>query len=384
MTEVPRQVISHVADPQIFRHVVGHLTSGVCVVTTSEGGVPHGMTASSVTSLSMDPPMMLVCIHTEAPMAKSVSRTGRFAINVLSDQGAALAHQFATPSEDKFRSVRTSEGLAGLPLLDDALAHLECEVVEEVVGGSHKIFLGRVLRARAASAGEPLAYFRGSFGRFQFAVNDDVYRRVRSLVTERRFTADTTIGVTELADALHTDEAAVFYALTRLSNDGLVRRDVVRGYVVVPIDALMSDQVFDARTTIQAGVVEAVVGTMSEGSIDELDACVDEMACLITDDTFIDFDGYLEANYRFHLGIVRLSGNRALEEAFGSLGLKAVMKRSFGATTKTSADFVWIHRDIVGALRARNAESTIAALRRYSTMAKSRVREVLQEHGGSL
>jgi len=379
-----QDLVPLVADPAVFRHVVGHLTSGVSVITTVHAGTRAGMTASSVTSLSMDPPMMLVCINRAAPMAASVSGSQCFAINVLSEQGAELARQFAKPSDDKFRDVRISEGLRGMPLLDEALAHLECEVVEEVMGGTHKIFLGRVVRARAATDGEPLAYFRGNFGRFQFAVNDDVYRRVRSLVVERRYAANSTVDVVELAEALSVDEASAFYALTRLSEDGLLRRDPERGYVVVPLDARSSDYAFDARSMIQASVVEMVLPELAENRIEELADYVHEMAAQITDDEFVDFDAYLDANYRFHLGLVRLGGNPALENAFDSLGLRSVMKRSFGATSRTSTEFVAVHEDILAGLWARDVSATVGALLRYSKMAKERVREVLREHGGVL
>ena len=384
MTEPDQDEVPAVADPAVFRHVVGHLTSGVSVITTALDGVRSGMTASSVTSLSMDPPMMLVCINRAAPMAASVSSAGRFSINVLSEHGAVLAHQFATPSDDKFRDVPTVEGLGGMPLLEDALAHLECEVVEEVVGGTHTIFLGKVLRARAAAQGEPLAYFRGKFGRFQFAVNDDVYRQARTLVVERKYEANTVIDVTELANTLAVDEASAFYALTRLSEDSLVHRDPERGYVVVPVDAKSSDHAFDARSMIQAGVVESALRDVDDERIEQLAGHVRDMAELIADDEFVDFDAYLDANYRFHLGLVRLAGNPALEGAFDSLGLRSVMRRSFGATSKTSADFVSVHEDIVDGLRRRDVTAAVAALRRYSDMAKLRMREVLREHGGVL
>lgn len=384
MTDPDPDEVHGVAEPAMFRHVVGHLTSGVSVVTTAYDGLRAGMTASSVTSLSMDPPMMLVCINRAVPMAASVSQAECFSINVLGEHGAALAHQFATPSEDKFKGVSVSEGLKGMPLLDDALAHLECEVVEEVQGGTHTIFLGRVLRARAATEGEPLAYFRGKFGRFQFAVNDDVYRRIRSLVVERRVAADSVVDVTEMAVTLDVDEASAFYALTRLSEDGLLRRDPQRGYVVVPLDARTSDYAFDARTMIQTGVVERALLEVADERIEELADHVRDMAALIDEDTFIDFEAYLDANYRFHRGLVQLAGNPALESAFDSLGLRSVMKRSFGATSKTSKDFVEVHQSIVDAMRARDVGATVEALRHYSSMAKVRVREVLQEHGGVL
>lgn len=352
------------------------------MISTANAGVRSGMTASSVTSLSMDPPMMLVCINRAAPMASSVSLSRCFAINVLSDRGADLARQFATPSDDKFRDVSVTEGLKGVPLLDDALAHLECEVVEEVVGGTHTIFLGRVVRASAAAEGEPLAYFRGKFGRFQFAANDDIYRQVRALIVERRYGANSVVDVTGLAVMLDVDEASAFYALTRLSEDGLLRRDPDRGYVVVPIDATTSDHAFDARALIQSGVLETVMEGLEEEHIDELEGHVRDMAALIDNDTFLDFEAYLDANYRFHVGLVRLAHNSALESAFDSLGLRSVMQRSFGSTSKTSTEFVAIHEEILDGMRGRDVSAAVRAVRQYSSMAKERMREVLGEHGG--
>jgi flavin reductase (DIM6/NTAB) family NADH-FMN oxidoreductase RutF/DNA-binding GntR family transcriptional regulator len=371
-------------DSGVFRHVVGHLTSGVCVVTTSVDGAPYGMTASSVTSLSMDPPMMLVCVNRAAPMAIKVSASGFFAINVLSDRGTQLATQFATPSADKFHGVTTSVGISGAPILEEALAHLECEVIEEVIGGSHLIFLGRVIRAQAAQDGEPLTYFRGKFGRFQFSLNDEVYRLIRNLVVHRNYEADSTLDPSDLAANLNVDESAVFYALTRLFDDGLVQRDSTRGYVVVPLDAALCDETFDARATIQAGVIQSSLHHVADEKFLVLQKYLEEMKCVVIDDQFTDFELYLEANYGFHSGIVKLSENSALESAFNDLGLKGVMARSFGATTKTSVEFIAVQERILNALMRREIPETIAELRRYSAMAKVRLREVLAESGGRL
>ena len=211
-------------DASHFRHVVGHLASGVTVVTTRSDGRRHGMTASSVTSLSLDPPMMLACINSAMPTADAVAAAGGYVVNVLGESQGELARQFATASRDKFRNVAVRDGVLGLPLLSDALAHIECEVVERVVGGTHTIFLGRVVAATAGS-GQPLTYFRGGFGRFEFARDDEVYGRARDLVLSRVYPADHALGLEELAHHLEVDESAAFYALTRLSADGLVRRD---------------------------------------------------------------------------------------------------------------------------------------------------------------
>lgn len=384
MTGVTDEQEVPTVEAAVFRHVVGHLTSGVSVITTKAKGQRAGMTASSVTSLSMDPPMMLVCIHQAAPMASAVSDAGRFAINVLNEAGADLAHQFATPSDDKFRAVTTIPGHDGLPLLEDALAHLQCEVVEEVKGGSHVIFLGRVISATASGSGEPLAYYRGTFGRFQFASNDAAYVTLRSSVVERQYPADSVLDPMKLAEFWGLDHTAVFYALTRLSDDGLVRRDKARGYVVVALDAQLCDETFDARATIQAGALRGALKGASAIAISELRAHVEEMGRYILDDAFTDFEAYLEANYRFHLGIVELAGNSALAAAFTGLGLRGVMARSFGATRRTSSDFLAVQQEILEGIERKDEAAAVAALYRYSAMAKTRLREVLAEHGGML
>lgn len=370
-------------DGQAFRRVVGNLTSGVSVITTTVEGVRHGMTASSVTSLSLDPPMMLVCVNSSVPMSRSISSAGRFAVNVLDGSGASLAHQFATPSEDKFKDVDVVD-VAGVPLLRGALARLVCDVEEEVSGGTHIIFLGRVIHAEAEHEGEPLAYFRGKFGRFEFATNDEAYRIARQRILAREYPPNSTIDLAELATTLGMDEAAAFFALTRLSDDGLVRRDVERGYVVVPIDAQLCDQVFDTRSCVEAGVIHMVLDSATD---EELDRLADHLAVMtecIEGDVFVDFERYLEANYLFHLGLVRLAGNPTLEGAFRGLSLKAVMARSFGGTTKTSESFLLVQRDILEGLRRRDASAAISAVYRYSQLAKVRVREVLAEAGGAM
>jgi flavin reductase (DIM6/NTAB) family NADH-FMN oxidoreductase RutF len=150
-------------DQAIFREVVGHFTTGVAVITTRDDGEQFGVTASAVSSLSMDPPMLLVCLNNKLVTTEVIGRTRRFAINILAADHADVAMQFARPHVDKFRGVPVVEGLHGLPLLADALAQIECEIESAVAAATHTIFLGRVLGARARS-GSPLAYFRGQFG----------------------------------------------------------------------------------------------------------------------------------------------------------------------------------------------------------------------------
>jgi flavin reductase (DIM6/NTAB) family NADH-FMN oxidoreductase RutF/DNA-binding GntR family transcriptional regulator len=370
-------------DAAHFRHVVGHLASGVTVVTTEAGGKRHGMTASSVTSLSMDPPMMLACINSAVPTADAVTESGRYVVNVLGEHQGELARQFATASRDKFRDVAVRRGALGLPLLSEALAHIECEVAERVVGGTHTIFLGRVVSATAGD-GQPLTYFRGGFGRFEFARDDEVYGRARDLVLGRVYPADHALPLEELALQLEVDQAAAFYALTRLSSDGLVRRDPDRGYVIAPFDVRTSDETFDARLAIELGVIALAIGRATPAELAGLRSRFDAMAALLVGDRFVDFHGYLDANYAFHEHLVSLAHNPLLTSTFGRLSIKSVMTRSFGSTPFTSQKFVEVQGRLVEAFERADAEAAQQAAVDYCELAKERVREILSFTGGRL
>jgi flavin reductase (DIM6/NTAB) family NADH-FMN oxidoreductase RutF/DNA-binding GntR family transcriptional regulator len=370
-------------DPRSFRDVVGHLTSGVTVVTTRTAHAQHGLTASSVTSLSVEPPMMLACVNNAAPTSAAIAEAGCYAVNILGQDQAHVAQQFAAPSDDKFQAIAVTDGVLGAPLLADALAHIECKVVERVTGGTHTIFLGEVVHA-SAQAGHPLTYFRGDFGRFEFARDDAAYEEARMRVLNRAYSAGTVLTLSQLAADLGADESAAFYALTRMSTDGLVQRDPGRGYVIVPFDESVSDEAFDARCAIELGVISTAMEHVTDAEVQGLRERFEVMATLLVDGMFVDFDGYLEANYRFHEAVVALGHNQALLASFGRLGIKGVMTRSFGSTRQSSQRFVDIQRRMVEAFEARDAAAARAATIDYSESAKERVREILAGTGGHL
>jgi flavin reductase (DIM6/NTAB) family NADH-FMN oxidoreductase RutF len=153
-------------DKEVFRDVVGHFASGVTIVTAHSEGVDYGVTANAVTSLSLEPPMMLVCLNRNSRTQGAVSRSKAFSVNILNEGQGDLAVRFASSGPDKFDGVGLRYGDLGSPLLEDALAHLECWVVEEVLAGTHQVFLAGVHRAERFD-GAPLAYFRGRFGRLE-------------------------------------------------------------------------------------------------------------------------------------------------------------------------------------------------------------------------
>lgn len=156
-------------DQAAYREVVGHFMSGVAVVTTLHEGQRFGVTASAVSSLSLEPPMLLVCLNRSLPTANAVIAAGTFTVNILREHQSTLALQFATRHPDKFRDVEIANGDLDAPVLADSLAHIECTVHQTVTAATHTVFLGRVHSAYARQ-GRPLAYFRGSFGRFTEAL----------------------------------------------------------------------------------------------------------------------------------------------------------------------------------------------------------------------
>jgi 3-hydroxy-9,10-secoandrosta-1,3,5(10)-triene-9,17-dione monooxygenase reductase component len=147
-----------------FRDAISHLATGVTVITTLQAGEPVGMTASAVTSLSLDPVLLLVCIDQRLRTHEAINNGRRFVVNVLGDEHAELALQFARPSPNKFSGVALRPD-SDLPILADAIATFVCDVHERYPGGDHTIFTGFVRACSAVAGRRPLLYFRSGFGR---------------------------------------------------------------------------------------------------------------------------------------------------------------------------------------------------------------------------
>ncbi len=153
--------------PDDFRRLLGHFPSGVTIVTTSDAdGRPAGLTVSAFASLSLEPPLVLVCVDHKAQSYPALKDNRGFAVNVLSTDHEAISRRFASTRLDKFDGVAYQMSALGLPLLGGALAHIECVTVNRHVEGDHTIFVGRV-EAGATADGEPLLYHRGKYKRFE-------------------------------------------------------------------------------------------------------------------------------------------------------------------------------------------------------------------------
>jgi flavin reductase (DIM6/NTAB) family NADH-FMN oxidoreductase RutF len=149
-----------------FRHAMSHFATGVTVVTSvGEDGEPVGTTANAVTSLSLDPPLVLVCFDLGSLTLQAIRGHGAFVVNVLAAPQQQLSANFARRGlTAAWDGVRHRRGPTGSPRLDDVLAVLECTVEHALPGGDHEILVGRVRHFETNPAPvAPLLYFRGSY-----------------------------------------------------------------------------------------------------------------------------------------------------------------------------------------------------------------------------
>jgi flavin reductase (DIM6/NTAB) family NADH-FMN oxidoreductase RutF len=149
-----------------FRHVLSHLPTGVTVVTAfCADGAPTGMAANSVTSVSLDPPMILVCPAKSSTTWPAIRDAGVFCVNVMASHHADLCVRFAQKEVDRFAGVDWHARPAG-PALDDAVAWLQCEISQEHDAGDHSVVIAAVTAIDAAAGAAPLVFFKGRYGTF--------------------------------------------------------------------------------------------------------------------------------------------------------------------------------------------------------------------------
>jgi flavin reductase (DIM6/NTAB) family NADH-FMN oxidoreductase RutF len=155
-------------DPDSFRSVLGRFACGITVVTTRDAkGHDVGMTVSAFCSVSLNPPLVQVCIDQQASAFHALEGTERFGVSILASDQEALSRRFAAvDSSHRFDGIGYERGDSGVVLLVDALAHLECRVVAQHEAGDHMMFIGEVERATACNA-RPLLYYRGGYAQLE-------------------------------------------------------------------------------------------------------------------------------------------------------------------------------------------------------------------------
>jgi 3-hydroxy-9,10-secoandrosta-1,3,5(10)-triene-9,17-dione monooxygenase reductase component len=163
----------------VFRRVMGHFVTGVTVVSAFDLDQPAGITVNALSSVSLDPPLVMIALDRRRFLTPIVRAAGRYAVNILSEDQQALSDCFAgapvTPGRDSFCGAAWHRGETGLPLIDGAIATIECTVVETFSAGDHDLFIGRVdTLASAHDHPMPLLYYRRRYLRIERAATAEV------------------------------------------------------------------------------------------------------------------------------------------------------------------------------------------------------------------
>jgi flavin reductase (DIM6/NTAB) family NADH-FMN oxidoreductase RutF len=153
-------------DSRLFRKALSSFATGVTVVTgLTPKDVPVGVTVNSFASVSLDPPIILICLDNNTASLKAFCEGERFAVNILSENQQDLSEEFAGPQEHKFKDRAFETWDSGCPILPGCLTNLECTRLNAFEGGDHLIVLGRVDRIEHADGGRPLLFYQSAYGR---------------------------------------------------------------------------------------------------------------------------------------------------------------------------------------------------------------------------
>jgi 3-hydroxy-9,10-secoandrosta-1,3,5(10)-triene-9,17-dione monooxygenase reductase component len=153
-------------DAASLRTVLGHFATGVAIITAVDGEEPVGMACNSFTSVSLEPQLVLFCAAKSSSTWPRIQAAQKWAANILAQDAEEVCRLFAQKGADRFARVAYTIGRTGAPILEDALAFVDCETIAEHDAGDHVIVVGRVLELGFAPEGKPLLFYRGGYGRF--------------------------------------------------------------------------------------------------------------------------------------------------------------------------------------------------------------------------
>ena len=153
-------------DADQYRKIIGSFATGVTVVTTNVDGMLHAFTANAVTSVSLDPILLLVCVDKGARALEELGKATAFGVSILGESQESVSNVFATrgePAEGTLRGVSFRIGTTGAPLLDGAIAQLECEMAEHIEGGDHIVVMGKAVEGAILTEEAPLLFYQGKY-----------------------------------------------------------------------------------------------------------------------------------------------------------------------------------------------------------------------------
>ncbi|MEC8945755.1 MAG: flavin reductase family protein [Chloroflexota bacterium] len=156
-------------EPDLYRAVLGRFASGVTAVATVYEGDFHGTTVSAFSAVSIDPPLIMICINNDSDINTLISRSGIFSVNILSEKQVGISKTLAQKNlnsnqSSKLEGIKYSLGENGCPIFDDTLAFLECDVYEDIIAGDHRIYIGEVGRGGLSDKmDKPLIHFEGKY-----------------------------------------------------------------------------------------------------------------------------------------------------------------------------------------------------------------------------
>lgn len=265
-------------NPATFRDVMAQWPSGVTVVTTLVDGAWHGMTASSFSSVSLEPPLVSVCLDRRLYSHGLISGAGVFGVNVLAKDQAEVARRFAgmVPGlEDRFAGETWTTAGTGVPLLDSALGWLDCRVVHEYPGGDHTIFVGEVVAGHAARRTAPLLFHSRGWGQFADVLPDVATLADGGVVTALRRRGHPDEGVREVAGQVAASGVRV--RLLDLTKDDVADAAVPESLAGASALVATREQA-DRVLELGADVVEVAVDPALPGAIEEVCELVDGIA----------------------------------------------------------------------------------------------------------
>lgn len=304
-----------------FREVAGRFATGVTIITTTDSEGLAGTTASAVASLSLDPPMMLVCLNKTSATHDRIKASGVYGVNILAKEQNQIAFTFAKKGGDKFAGVSWSPAINGVPFIGGSLARVACRVVDTAEGGTHTIFIGEVVEADSTDT-EPLTYYRGGFGRFEFDADATTYRELRRSVLQRRFAVGSPLDLGAVAAELRARPEFVDRAVARLISEGLLHphRDEV---IVAPLTAASVAVFFNAQASIETGVLDIQLANATDQQLSAIGAAGAALAAAL-DAPAADPADCLNAVSAVHAAIMGLSASRKLVEAYEEFSTAAL------------------------------------------------------------